>query len=86
MLLGFRDRDELAATVGPGDGNQAGEPAREELASDGVRLADALVRVMPLAFAAWQGWRSRRVPAEDAGSGPGPAATPATGSNAFPWR
>ncbi len=86
MLLGFRDRDELASAVSLSGEDQAGELAREELASDGVSLGDAFLRGMTVAFAAWQGWRPRRLSAEDVGPGPGPAATPATGSNALPWR
>jgi hypothetical protein len=78
MLLDFRHRDELATAVDLGGEGQGGAPAYEKLASDGVSLADALLRVMPPAFAAWQGWRLRRPLAEDAGPGPGPAATPAT--------
>lgn len=85
MLRGFASRAELAAAASSDGEDQAGEPAREELASDGVSVGDALVRVMPAAFAAWQGWRPRRAPAGNAGPGPVPAATPATASNALPW-
>lgn len=86
MLRGFSSRTDLAAAVALSNEKRAAELIAEELAGDGVRLADALVRVMPAAFAVWQGWRRRRLPAEYAGHGPRPAATPATACNALPRR
>ena len=56
-LLDVRDRGDLDAAVAAG---APAAPAGEDLAAGGVRLADAVVQVMPVVVALWQGWRSRR--------------------------
>jgi hypothetical protein len=70
MLLDFRDRDEMAAAVDLRSEGQGGKPACEELASDGVSVADAL-HAMALAFAGWQAWRPGRSSVGNAERGPG---------------
>ena len=57
-LLDVRDRGDLDAAVAAAGAPAA--PAGEDLAAGGVRLADAVVQVMPVVVALWQGWRSRR--------------------------
>ena len=65
-LLDVRDRGDLDAAVAAAGAPAAAAagapaaPAGEDLAAGGVRLADAVVQVMPVVVALWQGWRSRR--------------------------
>ena len=69
MLRGFASRTDLAAAVALSEDQAAAAAAAGELAGGGVRLADAVVPLVPVVVALWECWRSRRAPAGT----PGPA-------------